>query len=43
MLRAPDRTSSSQITAPVRHPTEPWVWRDASHDDVVRDPRAAGR
>jgi hypothetical protein len=30
------------IIAPgVRRPAEPWVWRDASDDDVVREPRPA--
>jgi hypothetical protein len=41
MLRASDRMTTAQLTAPVRRPTEPWVWRDASLDDVVRDPRLA--
>jgi len=35
-------TRPQTITASsVRRPAEAWVWRDASHDDVVRLPRPA--
>lgn len=26
------------IASSIRRPAEPWVWRDASHDDVVHEP-----
>jgi len=35
-------TRLQNVTASsVRRPAEAWVWRDASHDDVVRPPRPA--
>jgi hypothetical protein len=29
------------VATSIRRPVEQWVWRDASDDDVVRQPRPA--